>query len=309
MGNINSSYLLDTCKTEQKMLIYLASEKRGVSEMQDRRKIVGDILHDVRTLFVWISGLNEAFSSLVEEIGPGHQLCSRIELVVATTSSLAQEVQVALEEAEHAEEVTHPSIHGRLVSYCQMLQQLAEEIKDQIAGCETATFLEALVALMQQRMDKRHRLVPLSSLIQWVMEAALPDFTHKGMQLSSDVHMCVLVDNQLVLRTLLNLLGNVTKHCPAGCTAHISTRFSGDGRVIIKVRDTGNGISEINLGRVFEDGFSTSRTQASGTGLSSIKLLLEAHGGQIGVESQPGQGTTFWFTVPYKDALAESAAA
>lgn len=71
----------------------------------------------------------------------------------------------------------------------------------------------------------------------------------------------------------------------------------------VQVHDTGAGITPDALPHVFERFWrgdkARSRTQGStGLGLAIAKQLVEAHGGEIGVESEPGKGTTFWFTLP-----------
>jgi signal transduction histidine kinase len=71
----------------------------------------------------------------------------------------------------------------------------------------------------------------------------------------------------------------------------------------VRVVDTGEGIPEECRERIFEkfgqvENRKSGRTMSTGLGLTFCKLAVEAHGGKIGVESAPGQGSTFWFTLP-----------
>ena len=111
----------------------------------------------------------------------------------------------------------------------------------------------------------------------------------------------VSVDVRLIGRVLSNLVGNALRHTPAGGTVTVRAGPV-DGQVQIDVSDTGEGIFPQDLDRVFERFYrgekSRSRaTGGSGLGLAIAKGIVEAHGGRIWVESEPGAGATFHFTV------------
>lgn len=117
----------------------------------------------------------------------------------------------------------------------------------------------------------------------------------------SDVPL-VNVDAQRIEQTLRNLLSNAIRFTPAQGSVTISlARVKDDIR--IEVTDTGSGISPEALPHVFErfwraDKARTRAQGGTGLGLTIAKQWVEAHGGKIGVSSQLGQGTTFWFTIP-----------
>ncbi len=73
----------------------------------------------------------------------------------------------------------------------------------------------------------------------------------------------------------------------------------------ISVADNGRGIASQDLPHVFDRFYrgrsQTSGREGSGLGLAIVKQLVEAHGGKLGVESEPGKGTRFWFTLPPAD--------
>ncbi len=105
-------------------------------------------------------------------------------------------------------------------------------------------------------------------------------------------------DRDLVLRVLLNLLGNSIKFTPSGGRIDIEVTRQG-ALARVQIRDTGRGIPPEYLGKVFERFFQVeARKYSSGLGLAFCKLAIEAHGGRIGVESEQGKGSTFWFTLP-----------
>jgi signal transduction histidine kinase len=112
----------------------------------------------------------------------------------------------------------------------------------------------------------------------------------------------VLVDARQIGRVLANLVGNAVRHTPAGGAVAVSAWPTQD-RVQIDVTDTGQGIAAADLPHIFERFYrgekSRSRaTGGSGLGLAIAKAIVEAHGGQIWAESQPGRGARFSFAVP-----------
>ncbi len=109
-------------------------------------------------------------------------------------------------------------------------------------------------------------------------------------------------DEDKLRRTLVNLLGNAIKFTPAGGTVTASAEI-GEGIVLFSVRDTGEGIPPEAFDRIFEkfgqvESRKAGRKMSTGLGLTFCKLAVEAHGGRIWVESRPGQGSAFFFTIP-----------
>ena len=109
----------------------------------------------------------------------------------------------------------------------------------------------------------------------------------------------VFADRHRVLQVLSNLIGNAMKFTPQGgmitCRAE-----SQDGKVLITVADNGPGIPRENLGDIFNPYWQAKRTArlGAGLGLPIAKGIVESHGGRIWVESEPGKGTKFFFTLP-----------
>ncbi len=112
----------------------------------------------------------------------------------------------------------------------------------------------------------------------------------------------VQCDKEVVRRVLCNLLANASKFSPEEREIKVSIRRE-EGLVRVSVRDEGPGIPAEYQERIFEKyGQADSQNQrkgySSGLGLTFCKLAVERHGGRIGVESVPGCGSTFWFTLP-----------
>ncbi|MBT6177537.1 MAG: hypothetical protein HOI23_09830 [Deltaproteobacteria bacterium] len=114
----------------------------------------------------------------------------------------------------------------------------------------------------------------------------------------------VRADYVKLLQILVNLIGNAIKFTESTGKIELSIEHKNDAeKVLFKVSDNGVGIPEKELQVIFEsfrqvDGSATRTHQGTGLGLSISKGLVELHGGKIGVESQLGKGSTFYFTIP-----------
>jgi len=108
-------------------------------------------------------------------------------------------------------------------------------------------------------------------------------------------------DGRRLTQVLINLVGNAIKFTDAGEVAIKADAHNGSFHV--SVRDTGPGISSADQARLFQefqqaDNAITKKKGGTGLGLAISKRIIEMHGGRIWVESQPGQGSTFTFTLP-----------
>ncbi|MDB5098028.1 MAG: two-component sensor histidine kinase, partial [Cyanobacteria bacterium RYN_339] len=128
-----------------------------------------------------------------------------------------------------------------------------------------------------------------------------------GVQLALSVPtqpIMLRVDPQRIDQVLVNLLTNALKFTRPGGHVALNVLPLADA-VRFEVRDDGIGIDDADLARLFkrfsqlEGGV---RRGGTGLGLSISKAIVEAHGGCIGVESAPGRGSTFWFTLPRADS-------
>jgi signal transduction histidine kinase len=108
-------------------------------------------------------------------------------------------------------------------------------------------------------------------------------------------------DERKLKQVVFNLLSDAVKFTPNGGQVDVSARLL-DGAVQIEVRDTGVGIASEDREHVFEEfrqtGAGRAQSDGTGLGLPLTKRFVELHGGRLSVESQPGVGSTFSFTLP-----------
>lgn len=110
---------------------------------------------------------------------------------------------------------------------------------------------------------------------------------------TSSIKQCTLwIDPDLLEKVFVNLLSNAFKFTPEGGSVRIELTEEED-RVFIQVIDTGSGIQPGNLPHLFDRFYTEDRSMGTGIGLHLVKEYIHMHGGEIRVESEPGQRTTF----------------
>jgi len=117
----------------------------------------------------------------------------------------------------------------------------------------------------------------------------------------------VWADRERVAQVLTNLLGNALKFSKEGTTIKLSAALTG-AYVTISVTDSGMGIPLDQQGRIFERFYQVvdqghSRPKGTGLGLAIAAEIVKMHGGEIGVQSEPGKGSTFHFTLPIEKSF------
>ncbi len=109
-------------------------------------------------------------------------------------------------------------------------------------------------------------------------------------------------DPDRLKQVIINLVDNAVRFSPRGSTVEVRGDLAGD-EIKVSVKDEGPGITEDEQQLVWErfykaDSFKTGRDSGSGLGLAIARQIIELHGGRVGLDSSPGAGSTFWFTVP-----------
>ena len=145
----------------------------------------------------------------------------------------------------------------------------------------------------------------LSDVISDTLEGFSELASRRGLELEGSVAPDVdpvVLDARQIERVLSNLVGNALRHTPAGGRVAIEARNDGDV-VQVEVRDTGEGIDARDMPHIFEHFYRAEKSRSratggAGLGLAIARGIVEAHGGEIGAESAPGQGTRFFFTLP-----------
>jgi signal transduction histidine kinase/CheY-like chemotaxis protein len=154
------------------------------------------------------------------------------------------------------------------------------------------------------RVELRREPSSLPVLVQTVHQIVSPLAGKKGIQLGADLPSdlpTISVDPIRLKQILYNLLSNAIKFTPQDGRVMVEVRHV-DDRVTVSVADSGPGIKPEDLPRLFQafEQLEAGKTRPEGTGLGLVltKRLVELHGGQIRVESEPGKGSRFSFSIP-----------
>jgi signal transduction histidine kinase len=153
----------------------------------------------------------------------------------------------------------------------------------------------------------------LAEVIEEVLRSYEYQIIGAGFQLQTEIDNnlpAVAIDRDAMAQALLNLLNNAVKYSPEIKRIEVKA-FALSNRVIMEVADSGIGIPRSEQKKIFEKFYRVSNglvhdTKGSGLGLSIVKHIIEAHGGEISVDSIPGKGSRFMIVIPVKpeDATA-----
>ncbi len=184
-----------------------------------------------------------------------------------------------------------PRLVSKILEEMETLEQITQELMD-------------LSMIESGRIPLKLIPINLYRLVNTQMERFRPKAMRKGLNLNLAIpaDLNVLADNEFITRVFANLIHNATKFTSKGKITVGAEIPHGNDFVRITVTDTGIGIPKQDQTRIFErffkSDYSRSKHAGTGLGLAIAKHIVEAHGGQIGVDSQLKKRTTIYFTLP-----------
>ncbi len=161
------------------------------------------------------------------------------------------------------------------------------------------------------RMELRYERIDMREMAQDIIATARPLVQQKSLdlflELADDVEI-VEADRTRIRQVMWNILGNAVKFTERG-HVKLTVDIEENKMMRIGIHDTGIGIKPENIPVVFEqfrqvDGKLNRKVGGTGLGLPITKKLIEIHGGDIWIESEVGEGSTFWFTLPLTEQMA-----
>lgn len=200
--------------------------------------------------------------------------------------------------------------------YVQRLPDASPAVREELDGVldeidATSRLVDDLLVLARvdsAELPLRRQPTDLGSLAREVTDAvaSLAEGSKLSLSVSAPHGLLADVDPGRVRQVLLILLNNAIAYTAPGGTVQVSVEQH-DARARIAVTDTGVGIAPDEQARVFDRFYRADRARAratggAGLGLAIARALVLAHGGEIGLTSEPGRGTTVWFTLPLVSA-------
>jgi signal transduction histidine kinase/DNA-binding response OmpR family regulator len=161
------------------------------------------------------------------------------------------------------------------------------------------------------RMELTNENLRVEAIFGEVLSVMRPLADKKSQSLSKNSQPALVVraDSVRFKQVLMNLLGNAIKFTPAGGSIELGAHLAG-GRVRIEVRDNGPGIPPAEQQRIFEAFYrlreSGKKTEGTGLGLAITHRLVELHGGELTLDSEVGNGSCFYFSLPVARAIEET---
>jgi signal transduction histidine kinase len=180
---------------------------------------------------------------------------------------------------------------------CDRLQSIVDELLD-------------LSRIQAGRIELRRAPTEVEELVRAAVDAQRAAAGHRQIQLRPEALPGigrVSADADRIQLVFTNLLQNAIRHSPRGGTISVRA-FVTNGWVRFEVSDAGPGIPKEYQQAIFEKYFQMpgAPTGGAGLGLFIAKEIVQAHGGEMGVESEPGMGSTFWFKLPVTEAEREA---
>jgi two-component system NtrC family sensor kinase len=218
--------------------------------------------------------------------------------------------------ASIAHEINNPlqAIHNSL--HLSLHQNLEDDKRLQfvrMAQDEVQRLIEIVQRMLDFYRPSRGGAAPtdINSIVQNVLALAQKRLEHGGVRvhtrLTPDLPPVPLVADQIT-QVFLNIVINAVEAMPSGGDLHIETMLSESGAwAVVRFHDTGAGIPQEQIANLFEP-FYTTKADGTGLGLAISYGIVERHGGEIDVSSQPGKGTTFVVRLPMRP-IAESSKA
>jgi signal transduction histidine kinase len=261
-------------------------------------------------------------------------LSATLYMVVYMTSSIStqlrkqeeayRQVNIQLQQKdrikdEYVLQLTH-DIKGHLAAILSCLSVLANGIAGPLSEQQAdfvdrahdrtkklTKFVKALLRLTEMRLSDKFEMAhfPLKNTVSSAIESVRTKVDDKKITLSSSIEPAAdkVFGNQFSIEeTITNLLLNSIKYTPANGTVQVQVKDDGQ-TVLVEISDTGIGIPENEIDKVFDEFFRASNARrverdGTGLGLSIAKQTVERHGGNIWVESRESKGTKISFTLP-----------
>jgi PAS domain S-box-containing protein len=297
----------------------------GLAKILSSLDLNSDCLQQMSEV-IQLTGLREDGSSVPVEVSissfkmHGTQMLTAILRDVTERKQMEQRVSDFYSMVSHELRTPITSIKGSLSlmaeGFAGELPELGKELV-QIARDESERLLRLINDILDVRkiaegkLKLRISINDIDELVSTSLDALKGFADHHNITLVKDVQATKRIDcdRDRIIQVLANLISNAVKFSSSNSEVTVRASLNAD-TVHISVSDRGNGIPDVEMKKLFVpfqqlDCSSTRSKGGSGLGLAISKAIVKEHGGEIGVDSKLGIGTTFWFEIPTVQPLDE----
>lgn len=295
-----------TLRAYREMIFWFSENYRqGREELDQAREQRGQLnqaIHDLAEANTQMMRLNQLLNVARYQAEEAQRV--KAEFVANVSHELRTPLNMILGYCELI--MDFPAVYGaklppRLLADIAAIQRNSQHLTGLINDVLDISQIEA------QRMSLRREWISIRSVIDEAIIAVRPLIESRNLYLKVDLPdeiTPMYIDPTRIRQVLLNLVSNAARVTEVGGITIAMDRVDEDLK--IRISDTGPGIAAEDLSKLFQpfrqlDGGLNRKHSGSGLGLNISRNFVELHGGKIGVESQVGKGSNFWFTLPLHD--------
>ncbi len=238
-----------------------------------------------------ISKLSAEFNNLMDEVAKSHQ--KKDEFIGIASHELKTPLTSVKLYLETLAKMKHePLVHSFILKSKEGVKKLHNLILD----------LLDVSKIESGQLQLNHKELAIDELVdECIQDAQMNTTTHKITKAGTPSGLIILGDRDRLEQVLINLISNAIKYSPAETNVVVETTKTGN-EVTVTVKDQGIGIADTEhtkiFGRFYRAKDSNAVISGFGLGLYICSQIIKRHGGKIGVHSEEGKGSTFFFTLP-----------
>lgn len=323
---VNPSFLKMTGFTREEVIGHNCRFLQGDERNQDELRKLRTAIENGESITVVLKNFRKDHTLFWNEltISPVHDETGKLINFIGVQNDISERKEAEKEISEFYSKISH-ELRTPLSSIRAALSLLEEETGGplttdslkivEIAGRNTSRLLRLVNDILDFRKIEagkmQLRLEPTlpHDLIEQVLGELEATAAERSIRFEVNVTCdeAMNVDRDRLAQVLSNLTANAIKFSPSNGKVRIQTIKNREGFACFRVIDRGPGIAKKDLGKLFQkfqqiDSSDKRLPGGTGLGLSISKSLVEMHGGQIGVDSKVGRGSTFWFEIPLDGA-------